>query len=114
MTFKSQIKEDVLNCFLNTNEFAEEITYIPAGGLNRIIKTLVNRGPISPGREDSLRTLQNQAELFVLNDEAAGISLINKKDDKIILTNLEGDTKECRIVEVLNKDEALWRLLVEW
>jgi len=114
MTFKSQLKEDALSCFLNTNEFAENITYIIAGGSIRIIKALVNRGQIKPSREDSLRTLQNQAELFVLNDEASGTSLINKKDDKIILTDLEGDTKECRIVEVLNKDDALWHLLVEW
>ncbi len=114
MTFKSQLKEDALSCFLNTNEFAENIIYTSAGSEARIIKALVNRGKISPGREDALRTLQNQAELFVLNDEAAGISLINKKDDKIILADLEGDTKECRIVEVLNKDDALWHLLVEW
>ncbi len=114
MTFKSQIKEDALNYFLNTNEFAEEITYIPAGGISRIIKALVNRGQIAPGRQDEQRTLQNQAELFVLNDETQGISQINKKDDRITFTDLEGDTKECRIVEVLDKDEALWHLLVEW
>lgn len=114
MTFKSQLKGDALNCLLNTNEFAESITYIPAGCSSRLIKAIVNRGQIKPSREDSLRTLQNQAELFVLNDEAAGISLINKKDDKIVLTDLEGDTKEGRIAEVLNKDDALWHLLVEW
>ena len=83
MTFKSQLKEDALNCFLNTNEFAEEITYIPAGGLSRIIKALVRRGKITPAKQDDLRTLQNQAEVFVLNDEAAGISLINKKDERL-------------------------------
>ncbi len=114
MTFKSQLKEDVLKCFLNINEFAENITYTPAGGQARIIKALVNRGTISPSKEDSLRTLQNQAEIFVLNDETAGISSINKKDDKIILADFEGDSKECRIVEVLDKDDALWHLLVEW
>ncbi len=114
MTFKSQTSQDASNTFLNTNEFAEEITYTPAGGEARIIKALVNRGKIIPNKEDSLRTLQNQAELFVLNDAASGISLINKKDDKIKLTDLEGDLKECRIAEVLDKDEALWHLLVEW
>ena len=114
MAFKSQIKEDALNCFLNTDEFAEEITYTPAGGQERIIKAVVNRGKITPTRQDELHTLQNQAEVFVLNDETSGISLINKKDDRITLTDLEGDLKECRIVEILNKDDALWHLLVEW
>lgn len=114
MAFKSQLKEDALNCFLNTNEFAEEITYTSAGDQARVIKAIVSRGKITPTRQDELRTLQNQAEIFVLNDEAAGISAINKKDDRITLADLEGDSKECRIVEILNKDDALWHLLVEW
>ncbi len=114
MTFKSRIKEDALICLLNTDEFAEEITYTPAGGHARIIKAIVDRNRIMPDRQDELRTLQNQAEIFVLNDETAGISLINKKDDRIALADLEGDLKEARIVEILNKDEALWHLLVEW
>jgi len=114
MTFKSRIKEDALNCLLNTDEFAEEITYTPAGGQSRIIKALVDRDRKTPDRQDDSRTLQNQAEIFVLNDETLGISQINEIDDRIILSDSGGSSKVCRIVEVLAKDDALWHLLAQW
>ena len=61
MSLKDQFSVDVINCFLNTAEFAEVITYAPEGGAAKDINAIVVRGRLEPGSEDQGRGLQNQA-----------------------------------------------------
>jgi len=114
MTFKSMQLEDAKNALLNTNEFAETIEYAPYGKWPKAIKAVIVRERLDPGSENMGRSLRNEAEVYILNDETDGISSIDKKNDRITLPDIEGNEKEARIKEVLHKDEATWRLLVGW
>jgi hypothetical protein len=114
MTFRGQIKEDAVNCFLNTNEFAEEITYTPKGGAAKVIKALVNRKRIDPAYEDAGRVLLNQCEIFIANDAVGGITAINKGGDLVTLAEVIGGALINWVVaDILGQDEGVWHLLLQ-
>ena len=114
MSLKDQFSLDVINCFLNTAEFAEVITYTPEGQSAKDIDAIVVRGRLEPGSEDQGRGLQNQVEIYIANDATEGVTSVDKKDDRITLNDVEGTSRDVRIIEVLHKDEGSWHLLVGW
>lgn len=114
MSLKDQFSLDVINCFLNTAEFAEVIIYTPEGEAGKEINAIVVRGRLEPGSEDQGRGLQNQVEIYIANDATEGVTLVDKKDDRITLDDVEGTSRQARIIEVLHKDEGAWHLLVGW
>ena len=85
MALKQGLSQDIINCFLNTDEFAEDIVYTPKGESAKSIRAIVNRKRLDPSSEDSGRVLAGQAEIFVANDTAHGISLVSKGQDKCFL-----------------------------
>jgi hypothetical protein len=114
MTLKSQIAQDAVNAFLNTNEFAEEITYTPKGGAPKIIKAVIIRKRLDPAYEDTGRVLINQGEVFVANDAVSGVASINKGGDIVSFAETIGGTAINWIVaDILDHDEGLWHLLVQ-
>ena len=114
MSLKDQFPLDVIDCFLNTAEFAEVIIYTPEGQSAKDINAIVVRGRLEPGSEDQGRGLQNQVEIYIANDATEGVTSVDKKDDRITLNDVEGTNREARIIEVLHKDEGAWHLLVGW
>lgn len=114
MSFKAQISKDSKNIFLNSDEFAEEITYTPLVGSAKTIKAIVVQQGLEPGSENISRSLRNRAEVYIANDAIEGVTLIDKRDDKITLNDIEGTSREARINEILHKDEGIWHLLVGW
>lgn len=114
MSFKDQLSPDSINTFLNTNEFAEEITYIPSVGPPRIIRAVVVREGLEPSSENMSRSLKNQAEVYIANDDTDGVTQIDKKDDRVTLNDVEGTAREARINEILSRDEGMWHLIVGW
>lgn len=114
MSLKDRFSLDVINCFLNTAEFAEAIAYTPEGEAGKEINAIVVRGRLEPGSEDQGRGLQNQVEIYIANDATEGVTFVDKKDDRITLNDVEGTSREARIIEVLHKDEGAWHLLVGW
>lgn len=114
MSLKDQLSLDVIDCFLNTAEFAEVITYTPYGQSDKDINAIVVRERLLPGSENQSRSLQNQAEVYIANDAAEGVVSIDKKDDRITLNDIEGVSRQARILEILYKDEGAWHLLVGW
>ena len=114
MSLKDQFSLDVINCFLNTAEFAEVITYTPEGQGGKEINAIVVRARLEPGSEDQGRGLQNQAEIYIANDATEGVTSVDKKDDRITLDDVEGTSRQARIIEVLHRDEGAWHLLVGW
>ena len=114
MSLKDQFSLDVINCFLNTAEFAEVITYTPEGEAGKEINAIVVRGRLEPGSEDQGRGLQNQAEIYIANDDVSGITQVDQKDDRIMLNDVEGTVRESRINEILSRDEGIWHLIVGW
>lgn len=114
MSLKGRFSADVIDCFLNTAEFAEVITYTPQGQAAKDINAIVVRGRLEPGSEDQGRGLQNQVEIYIANDAVEGVTSVDKKDDRITLDDVEGTIREARIIEVLHKDAGAWHLLVGW
>jgi len=114
MSFKDQLSQDSIITFLNSDEFAEEITYIPSVGPPKIIKAVIVREGLEPSSENASRSLRKQADVYIANDETDGVIAIDKKDDRITLNDVEGIARETRINEVLGNDEGIWHLLVGW
>jgi hypothetical protein len=113
MSLKEQIAADS-EVFLNSNEFAEEITYTPSGEASKTIKAVILRYEIAPTEENVYRSLKNRAEVYIANDTEKGITQINKKDDRIMIKDTEGLEHEARVNEVINSDKGMWHLLVGW
>ena len=114
MSLKEQMSKDAVSCFLNSGEFAEEITYITGAGASKIIKAVVVRYELAPAEENINRSLKKQAEVYIANDETSGVTAVNKKDDRITLTDTEGFDREARINDVVNRDDGMWYLMVGW
>lgn len=114
MTLKDQMIADAQTAFLNTAEFAEEITYTPAGSAAKQIKAVVVRQGLEPTSENTGRSLKNQAEVFISTDVEAGVDVINRKDDRITLNDNEGVARDARVNENMGQDGGLWHLLVGW
>jgi hypothetical protein len=114
MSFKDQLSQDSINTFLNTDEFAEEITYTPSGGAPKAVRAVVVREGLEPSSENMSRSLRKQAELYIANDDVSGVTAIDKKDDRVTLNDVEGTPRDARINEVLSGDEGMWHLIVGW
>lgn len=113
MSLKDQIKQDGIDVFLNSGEFAEEITYAYDTG-SKVIKAIVVRYELAPAEENINRSLKKQAEVFIANDDITGVSVINKSDDRITLKDTQGVDHEARINDLINSDDGMWHLLVGW
>lgn len=114
MSLRDAILGDSESVFLNLGEFAENITYTPQGGSPKTIKAVIVLKTLEPVGENTGRTLSRQAEVYILNDAVKGIDSVNKKDDRLILNDSEGNTQTARVNEVLAKDDGFWHLLVGW
>lgn len=114
MSFKDNLKKDALNCFLIADEFAEAIQYTPKSGSPKTIKAVINRKRLTPGGEESGRTLQNQIEIFIANDSTYGIDSINKGGDEVFFPEvLGGADVNFVVVDILGEDQGMWHLLVQ-
>ncbi len=114
MAFKDNLAQDAAKTFLNSDEFAEEITYTPKGGIAKVIKALVNRKRIDPAYEDAGRVLLNQFEIFIANDETSGVASINKGEDLVSLAEVIGGTSiDWIVADILGQDEGAWHLLLQ-
>lgn len=114
MGFKDQVRRDALNVFLNTNQFAESVTYTKDGQAGKKITAVVVRKPQQPATEDNARIGVNDFEIYISADPGYGIDAIRRGKDKVILSIYEGSeqTCECLVVEVLESDTGIWHLVV--
>jgi hypothetical protein len=114
MALKEGLSQDIINCFLNTDEFAETIIYAPKGGVSKDIKAIVNRRRIEPAAEDSSRTLYREVEIIIANDPIYGVSSVNKGQDEVSLSEvIGGPAISWVVVDIMNQDEGAWQLLLQ-
>lgn len=116
MSFKDQVKNDAVNCFLNGNEFAEDVLYTPAGGDARIIKAIVDRKRLSPVGEDSNRALVDSIEIMIARDPVYGIAEITKgmsADEVVLPETIGGAGVNFFVADILGQDEGMWHLLLQ-
>ena len=114
MPFRDQLKNDAISCFLNSDEFAEDITYVADSGVSRVIKAVVNRQRIRPSPENSGRILLNQVEIIIANDAEKGLASINKGKDEFWFPAVLGqEAVQWVAVDIINHDQGAWHLLLE-
>lgn len=112
MTFKTKLDDDVKNKFLNTDEFAESVTYTPYGGVAKSIKAIVTRNRLNPDSQNQGHILTNQVEIQIANDSTYGVTAINKGQDKVSLPALiGGSNSDWLIIDIVEHDSAMWKLL---
>lgn len=111
MTFRTQTLTDFLN-LLNTDEAAETISYTPSGGSASSIKGFINRAPINAGAADNNMTLTNECEVFIANDATYGRTSISKQDTLAFPKRIGDSNSTWRVIEIIEKDDASWRLRV--
>jgi len=113
VTLKSQFPEDAKDAFLNSDEFAESITYTPNGGSPKVIKALVVRERLQADGPDQGRVLNRQAEIYIANDATEGVTSVDKGNDTVSFpVFVEGSAVPWKVVEVLGKDEGMWHMAV--
>lgn len=114
MTLKTKMQADAVQTFLNTDEFAETITYTPYGGTNKSIKALVDRKRLEPMTETSGRFLSNTAEVMIANHATYGVTSVAKGYDKVIMEKSPGgDSQTWLVIDVMASDDGMWHLLVQ-
>jgi len=115
MSLKEQIQKDMVNVFMNSDEFAESIMYSPADSTDREINAIVNRERLKPDPLSDNRKLSRQAEIYIANDPDSGVSKVIKGQDKVSFPVYEGDTESVDwvVVDVLEQDLSGWKLLVQ-
>ena len=108
------MKEDFKNTFLNSDEFAEEILYVPVTGASRTINAIVDRRRVTPAGEDTGRILLGQVEIIISTDATEGVATIQKGIDKFSLPEvLGGISINWGIADILVHDEAMWHILLQ-
>ncbi len=108
MTLKTKIQSDVDNVFLNTDHFAESVTYTPAGESGSAISAIVDRGPLAYLEVDGVS--QGNMELtecrvFVSKTDLTAPA----RGDTVLITNAAGADETWR-VDGWEYDEAGWWL----
>lgn len=117
MTLAARIASDATDVFLNSDHFAETVTYyphrmIPTAGLSRTIKAVVIRNPVSRFNADE--QIMPEYEVRVANDSTYGISSseLNTGGDQISLPARIGETASRRSIQMLlEQDEGMLVLL---
>jgi hypothetical protein len=116
MTLRDMITDDATAVFLNTDEFAESVTYYPfrypgtALRSNRTITAVVIREQIQAVTQDGSQTVLPRWEVHVANDSTAGISSdeIDLGGDQIGFPPRDGQTAERRsIVRLVTQDSGM-------
>ena len=114
MSLKQGLSQDIINCFLNTDEHAETITYTPKGSTAKEIKAIVNRRRVEPAAEDSSRSLYREVEIIIANDSVHGVTSVNKGQDEVSLPEvIGGPAISWVVVDILTQDEGAWQLLLQ-
>ena len=111
MAFTDQILADFKNCILNTNEFAEPISYTPGGGSPKTINAILVRERLTSKGPDRGIALNRDCEIYIANDAIAGVTLVNKNNDKASFPVQKGGSPVTwQIVEVMYHDDSVWHL----
>jgi len=115
MSFKDRLLADVKYTILNLDEFGENVSYTPFGNSPKLIKAIVRRDRLDSPGQDQSRLLAKQCEVWIANDNEAGILAVTKGEDLISMPVYEeaGSAVDWRVIEVLHKDHGLWHLLVQ-
>lgn len=115
MTLKNQMATDAVTVFLNEDEFAESIVYMPREGGQRTISAIVNRSPPADMNGVPYAQAIPVYHVQVANNATTGISVdeLDTNKDQIELPDKDGGTVTTTrtITKLIEQDSAM--LLLE-
>ena len=109
MTLAARIVSDVGTVFLNSDHFAESVTYYPhrfgTAATPRVIKAVVTRNQVATFNPDE--QIVPEFEVRVANDATTGISSdeLNTGGDQIKLAVRVGETATKRSIQFLTEHD---------
>jgi len=86
MGLKERIEEDAQNVFLNSLEFAENVTYQPAGGSGKAISAIVRIERDEPENQADGAVRIREATLVISTDSTSGIPNPSEAD-RVTISN---------------------------
>lgn len=102
---------DAAGVFLNSDHFAESITYTPHNELAVSIKAIVNRSPVRPVEHGGKPLPGNLIEIEIANHATLGRTSIKERFDKVTLPLREGGSAvDLVVTKVIEQDPGMWRL----
>lgn len=111
MTLRSKLSTDAGAVFLNSDHFAESITYTPHNGLSKSIKAVIDRSPVRPVERGGKPLPGNIVEIWIANHATDGVASVKERFDKVSLPIREGGAAvDLRITKIIEQDAGLWRL----
>ena len=117
MTFKDELLNEAVADFLDPNEFAESVTYLPSAGGSKVINALVVRERRDTDEQSRGRLITNEAEVYIANSVTSGVASVDYQGqdaDKIQFPVQEDDAPVTwRVVAVIHKDKGMWHLRVK-
>ena len=114
MGFKSMVLADIQTTVLNSDEFAETVTYKPLAAAQKSIKAVVFRNELRPiDLMTAGRGLVKTCRVIIANDATTGMTAVNKGQDKISFPEIDGGTPiDWLIHRVIGSDFSVWDLEV--
>lgn len=110
MTLKTRITSDYA-VFLNSDEFAESISYTPTGESAKSIKAVVVRENVNPDTQTQGRVMQRECELYIATDSTAGVETVTKGADTASFpVHYGGSNVTWQVADVIGKDDGIWHL----
>ena len=113
MSLKDHLDDDAVNVFLNTDEFAEDITYTPSGGPAKSIKAIIDREQLEPSEESRGRVTARSANIEIANNSTYGVDTVNKGADTVSFpVNVGEGAVSWLVVKIIDQDPGMWLLEV--
>jgi len=140
MKFLDKVKEDYKIAVVNTDEFGENVTYIPASEIliladkndnyvvdsdgcyigvgenafeEKTIKAQIFRRGLFPNEQNVSRIVSREIEILISTDPDEGIQDIKKGQDKVRLALSIGQSEiEFFVASIIEKDTAMARILL--
>jgi len=98
---------------MDSNEFAESVTYQPRAGGTRVIRAVVVRDVPRAVPEQSFESISRHIEIVVANNATSGISAseLDLGGDTVLVTDRLGKSSEShQIIQLQSQDEAVLQL----
>lgn len=109
MALATQIAADSA-ALVNSDDFAESVTYTPDGGAPIAIDAIIERHPIAP-EGSSRQVAKNDVDLWIRNHATLGIVTPGRRDKVDIAPEYGGTPVEHRVAEVVDGDAGVWHLV---
>lgn len=101
------------NVFLNTDEFADTVSYTPKGGVAKSIPAIIERQPISPDEEGRGRILGKEAVITIHNDATNGVASVDTNGDAVTFPALPGGSNvDWHVISIEESSDVYWKLRV--